>query len=63
MALRPVTDKEILDALVAIDVSPRIRVTALDAEFLDETFYSHGEWTVEQRARAAKIAEKYRHQL
>ncbi len=63
MALRPLTDKEILDVLVAIDVSAEIRVTTPEAEFLDETLYSHGEWTIERRARAAHIAEKYRHQL
>lgn len=63
MVLRPITDREILDVLVAIDVSAEIRVTTLEADFLDETLYSHDEWNVEQRARAAKIAEKYRHQL
>ncbi len=63
MSLPPVTDNEIRDVLLAIDMCEGIRVTTLEAEFLDETLYSHGEWTVKQRAIAAKIAERYRHQI
>ena len=63
MALRPLTDKDIRDVLLAIDASEAILVTTLEAEFLDRTIWGGGNWTVEQRARAAQIAEKYRHQL
>ena len=64
MPLRPLTDKEILDVLVAIDLSQEIAITTREAEFLDSAVYNrHSGWTVEQRARAAQIAERYRHQL
>ena len=63
MALRPLTDKHIRDLLLAIDESEEISVTTLEAEFFDSAIYKGGEWTVEQRAVAAQIAEKYRHQL
>ena len=63
MELRPLTDKHIRDLLLAIDESEEIIVTTLEAEFFDSAVYKGGECTVEQRARAAKIVEKYRHQL
>ena len=64
MALRPLTDVEIRDTLLAIDVSEEITVSTWEAEFLDSAVYNwHGEWTVAQRATAAKIAERYRHQI
>ena len=63
MGLRPLTDKEILDVLVAIYMSP-LAITTLEAEFLDSAVYNRRSgWNVEQRARAAQIAEKYRHQI
>ena len=63
MILRPLTDKDIRDTLLRIDVSD-IRVTTREAEFLGSVVWCFGgEWTVEQRALAAQIAEKYRHQL
>jgi hypothetical protein len=64
MALPPVTDRQIRDILLKIAESESIRVTALEAEFLESITYRFGDkWTVEKRARAAQIAEKYRHQL
>ena len=61
---RLVTDKEIRDVLLAINMSAEIDITTLEAEFLDSAVYGSGsEWTIAQRARAAQIAEKYRHQL
>ena len=64
MALRPLTDKEIRDVLLAIDVHEEINVTTWEAEFFDSAVYNQrGEWTVKQRAIAAQIAERYRHQL
>ena len=65
----PLTDKQIRDLLLKIDESDEITVTTLEAEFLEEIlleeilFKRGGEWNVEQRARAAQIVEKYRHQL
>ena len=62
MSLPPVTDKEIRDVLLAI--GRKLSVTTSEAEFLDSTVYGFGgEWTVEQRGRAAQIAERYRHRL
>lgn len=64
MALPPVTDRQIRDILLKVAESESIRVTTLEAEFLESITYRFGgEWTVEKRARAAEIAEKYRHQL
>ena len=64
MALRPHTDRQIRDILLKVAESESIRVTTLEAEFLELITYRFGgEWTVEKRARAAEIAEKYRHQL
>lgn len=64
MILRPLTDKEIRDVLLAIDVSEEVDVTTWEAEFLDSAVYNwKGEWSVKQRAIAAKIAEKYRARL
>ena len=64
MALRPLTDEQIRDVLLVIDVHEEIRVTAWEAEFLGSVVYGFGgEWNVEQRARAAQIAEKHRHRL
>ena len=61
---RLITDKEIRDVLLTIDVSEEITVTTDEAAFLDSVVYGSGaEWTIAQRARAAQIAEKYRHQL
>ncbi len=63
----PLTDKQIRDLLLKIDVSDAITVTTLEAEFIGDTLYAlytrTGEWSVERRARAAQIVEKYRHQL
>ncbi len=63
MTLRPLTDKDIRDVLVAIDASEKISVTTLEAEFLDTAGGKWLTWSVEQRGRAAQIAEKYRNQL
>lgn len=63
MALQPLTDQHLRDLLLAIDETAGISVTTLESEFFDSAVYKGGEWTVEQRARAAQIAEKYRHQL
>jgi len=64
MVLRPLTDKEIRDVLLAIDVHEEINVTTWEAEFFDSAVYNFGgEWSVKQRAIAAQIAEKYRHQI
>lgn len=64
MSLRPQTDRQIRDILLKIAETEAIRVTTPEAEFLELITYRFGdEWTVEKRARAAKIAEKYRHQL
>ena len=60
----PLNDEQIRDLLLKIDESEEVSVTTLEAEFLEETLFKRGgEWNVEQRARAAQIAEKYRHQL
>ncbi len=60
----PLNDEQIRDLLLKIDETEEVRVTTLEAEFLEETLFKRGgEWSVEQRAKAAKIAEKYRHQL
>ncbi len=63
MALRPLTDVEIRDTLLAIDVCEEITVSTWEAEFLDSAVYNGKEWTVAQRATAAKIAERHRHQI
>ena len=64
MALRLCTDREIRDCLLEIGKSKKLWVTTLEDEFLDSAVYGFGgEWNVEQRARAAQIAEKYRHRL
>ncbi len=58
------TDGQIRDVLLDIGKSDVISITTREAEFLESAVYKHvGEWTVEQRGRAAQIAEKYRHQL
>lgn len=60
----PLNDEQIRDLLLKIDLSDEIRVTTLEAEFLEETLFKRGgEWSVEQRAEAARIAEKYRDKL
>ena len=67
MTLRPHTDRQIFDHLWDIAHNDKINVTTLEAEFLEEILFKRGllkrgdDWTVEQRARAAQIAEKYRH--
>ena len=64
MIPRPVNDEQIRYVLRAINMSNKVDVTTLEAEFLNSAVYNwRGEWSVEQRARAAQIAEKYRHQL
>lgn len=64
MIPRPLNDEEIRYLLVEIDESDEIRVTTLETEFLEEILFKHSvEWSVEQRAKAAQIAAKYRHQL
>ena len=64
MIARPVNDEQIRYVLRAINMSNGISVTTTEAEFLDSTIYRlGGAWSVEQRARAAKIVEKYRHRL
>ena len=56
----PPTDGELCDLLLRIDQSDDIRVTKWEAEFIDSAVYKHArEWTVKQRAIAAKIADKY----
>ncbi len=64
MSLPPVTDRQIFDLLWDIAHNDKIRVTTLEAEFLDEILFTRGlEWSVERRGRAAQIAERYRRQL
>jgi len=61
----PLNDEQIRDLLLAIYKKREISVTTLEAEFLEATvdnWHVDG-WSVERRARAAQIAEKYRHQI
>ena len=61
----PLNDEQIHDLLLAIYKKSEIRVTTQDAEFLEATvdnWHVDG-WSVERRARATKIAEKYRGML
>ena len=60
----PLNDEQIRDLLLKIDKSEEIHVTTLEAEFLEDRLFKRaGLWSVEERAKAAQIVEKYRNQL